>query len=82
MDSSYIEGLASICPVINWTIHGRSQINPILGIFCATPVNMSPATHCIFSVVCHWKFIMMSNDQKITFVFEVIIGYVDNAFKT
>jgi hypothetical protein len=64
-DSSHMEGFARISTDINWTIDGTAQTNPFTGTLGSTLVNAVPALTCVFSDVCDWNLIMMSNDQAI-----------------
>jgi hypothetical protein len=60
-DSSHMEGLARTSTDINWTIQGTVQYKPLEN----TVENGIPANNCIYSAVCDWNLIMMSNDTTI-----------------
>jgi hypothetical protein len=64
-NSSHMEGIVRTSTDINWTTRGNAVTNPFLDTLGVTLVNATPATHCIFSAVCDWNLIMMSNDQAI-----------------
>jgi hypothetical protein len=64
-DSSPMEGLARTSTDINWTIDGTTQTNPFTSNLGVTVVNAVPALTCVFSAVCDWNLIMMSNDTLI-----------------
>jgi hypothetical protein len=68
-DSSHMEGLARTTTDINWTIQGGAQYRRLTnhgaGVALNTTENGLPPNYCIFSAVCDWKLIMMSNDTPI-----------------
>ena len=64
-----MEGLARTSTDINWSIQGSIQWKPLtnygVGVAANTIENGLPPSHCIFSAVCDWNLIMMSNDTPI-----------------
>jgi hypothetical protein len=60
-DSSHMEGLARTSRDINWSVQGTVKYKPLGN----TIENGIPASHCIYSAVCDWNLIMVSNDTPI-----------------
>jgi hypothetical protein len=64
-DSSNMEGLAKTSADINWTTHGESVLNSMVGAVGSTIVNTISPTHCVFTAVYDWNIIMASSDQTL-----------------
>jgi hypothetical protein len=64
-----MEGLARTSTDINWSTQGDIQLKPFTNhgqvVAANTTENVLAPNYCVFSAVCDWNLIMMSNDTPI-----------------